>query len=111
GLEGKWVIALLNTTTQPPLAQLENRALRKRIYEASISRGWGGEFDTTGLVAQIVQLRAERAALMGYENHAAYVLEDETALTPKAVNDMLAQLAPPAVANAKREAAEIQALI
>ena len=111
GLEGKWVIALLNTTTQPPLAQLENRALRKRIYEASISRGWGGEFDTTGLVAQIVQLRAERAALMGYANHAAYVLEDETALTPKAVNDMLAQLAPPAVANAKREAAEIQALI
>ena len=74
------MIALLNTTGQPPLAQLKNRALRERIYKASIGRGWGGEFDTTGLIAQIVKLRAERAALLGYANHAAYVLEDETAL-------------------------------
>jgi len=110
-LEGKWVIALLNTTTQPALAQLENRALRERIYRASIDRGWGGEFDTTSEIAQIVKLRAERAALLGYSSHAAYVLEDETALNAGAVNSMLSQLAPPAVANAKREAADIQALI
>jgi peptidyl-dipeptidase Dcp len=110
-LEGKWVIALLNTTTQPSLAQLKNRALRERIYRASIGRGLGGEFDTTGLVAQIVKLRAERAALLGYSSHAAYVLEDETALNTAAVNNMLSQLAGPAVANAKREAADIQALI
>jgi peptidyl-dipeptidase Dcp len=111
GLEGKWVIALLNTTGQPPLAQLRNRALRERIYRASISRGFGGEFDTTALIADIVRLRAERAALLGYPSHAAYVIEDETALTPDAVNKMLAQLVPPAVANAKKEAAEIQKLI
>jgi peptidyl-dipeptidase Dcp len=110
-LEGKWVIALLNTTTQPSLAQLKNRALRERIYRASTSRGWGGEFDTTSEIAQIVKLRAERAALLGYSSHAAYVLEDETALNAGAVNSMLSQLAPPAVANAKREAADIQALI
>jgi peptidyl-dipeptidase Dcp len=110
-LEGKWVIALLNTTGQPPLSQLKNRATRERIHKTSVARGWGGEFDTTNLVAQIVKLRAERAALLGYPNHAAYVLEDETALTPAAVNKMLAQLAPPAVANAKKEAAEIQQLI
>jgi len=110
-LEGKWVIALLNTTGQPSLSQLKNRATRERIYKASVARGWGGEFDTTGLIARIVKLRAERAALLGYPNHAAYVLEDETALTPAAVNKMLAQLAPPAVANAKKEAAEMQKLI
>ena len=63
------------------------------------------------MIAQIVKLRAERAALLGYRNHAAYVLEDETALTPDAVNNMLSQLAPPAVANAKREAADMQQLI
>lgn len=110
-LEGKWVIALLNTTGQPPLSQLKNRASRERIYRASLDRGWGGEFDTTKLIAQIVALRADRAALLGYPTHAAYVTEDETALTPDAVNKMLAQLAPPAVANAKQEAAAMQALI
>ncbi|HMN45119.1 MAG TPA: M3 family metallopeptidase [Povalibacter sp.] len=110
-LDGKWVVALLNTTGQPPLAQMTNRAARQRIYEASIHRGWGGEFDTTKLIEQIVALRAERAALLGYPTHAAYVTEDETALTPQAVNRMLAQLAPPAVANARAEAADMQALI
>jgi len=111
GLEGKWVITLLNTTQQPWLSQLKNRALRERIFKASIERGWSGEFATTGLVAQIVKLRAERAALLGYPNHAAYVLEDETAQTPAAVNEMLAKLVGPAVANARREAQEIQQLI
>ena len=110
-LDGKYVIALLNTTTQPSLSQLKNRALRERIYRASVSRGLGGEFDTTGLVTQIVKLRADRAALLGYGSHAAYVLEDETALNAGAVNKMLSELAPAAVANAKREAADIQALI
>ncbi len=110
-LEGKYVIALLNTTGQPPLAQLKNRASRERIYKASLARGWSGEFATTGLIAEIAAIRAERAALLGYPTHAAYVTEDETALTPKAVNDMLAKLVPPAVKNAKNEAAEIQKLI
>lgn len=111
GMPGKWVIALLNTTGQPPLSQLTNRALRERIFRASIGRGWGGTYDTTGLVAQIVKLRAERAALLGYANHAAYVLEDETAGTVGAVDGMLKQLAPPAMANARKEAAAIQQLI
>jgi peptidyl-dipeptidase Dcp len=110
-LDGKYVVALLNTTGQPPLAQLANRALRERIYQTSVNRGWGGEFDTTKLIAQIAELRAERAKLLGYATHAAYVLEDETALTADAVNGMLRQLAPPAVANARREAADMQALI
>lgn len=111
GHEGKWVLTLLNTTGQPALTQLRNRAVRERIYKASINRGWSGELDTTDLIAQIVKLRAERAKLLGYPNHASYVLEDETALTADAANKMLAQLAPAAVANAKREAADIQRLI
>jgi peptidyl-dipeptidase Dcp len=110
-LDDKWVIALINTTGQPPLSQLKNRALRERVYKASVSRGVGGEFDTTQLLAAMVKLRAERAALLGYAHHAQYILEDETALTATAVNGMLAQLAPPAVANAKREAAAMQTII
>lgn len=111
GQEGKWVLTLLNTTDQPALAQLKNRAVRERLFQTSINRGWSGEFATTQLIADITKLRAERAKLMGYASHAAYVLEDETALTPEAVNSMLHQLAPAAVANAKREAADMQQLI
>ena len=111
-LEGKYVIALLNTTGQPTLTQLENRALRELVYRASIGRGsHGGEFDNTNAVSQVLKLRAERAKIMGYANHAAYVLEDETARSPEAVNAMMMKLAPAAVANAKREAIDMQAVI
>ncbi|HET7656272.1 MAG TPA: M3 family metallopeptidase, partial [Luteimonas sp.] len=112
GLDGKYVIALQNTTGQPPNTYLENRALRKRIHEASIARGSrGNEFDNTGLVSQIMKLRLERAKLLGYDDYASFVLDDETAKTPEAVNAMLSRLAPAAVANAKKEAADLQAMI
>jgi peptidyl-dipeptidase Dcp len=112
GLDGKYVIALLNTTNQPLLSDLDNRALRERIYKASIVRGSrGNAWDNTGLFARVVALRAQRAALLGYPDHAAYVLEDETAKTPAAVNAMLERLAPAAVANARREAGELQQMI
>lgn len=115
GLSGKYLIALVNTTVQPVLADLENRELRRRIFLASVNRGSekspSPEHVTTKLIAQIVALRAERAALLGYQNHAAYVLEDETAETPAAVNAMLARLVPRAVENARAEAKAIQAVI
>src|SRR5690349_2831369 len=108
-LEGKYVIQLILPTPQPALAQLKNRALRERIHKASIERSnRNNENDNKAVLAGIVKLRAERAALLGYPTHADYVLEVETARTKKAVNDMLAKLAPAAVANAKREAAELQ---
>ncbi|WP_162312770.1 M3 family metallopeptidase [Pseudoxanthomonas yeongjuensis] len=111
-LEGKYVITLLNTTGQPPESELTDRATRQKLHEASIARGsHGGDFDNTAIISRIMKLRAERANLLGYPNHAAYVLEDETAKTPQAVNDMLGKLAPAAVANAKREAADLQAMI
>lgn len=112
GLEGKYVITLLNTSGQPPLAYLENRALRERIHRASLARGnRGGEYDNRKVLSDILRLRAERAQLLGYENHAAYSLENQTARTVEAVNERLASLGPAAAANAREEAAELQALI
>ncbi len=111
-MDGKYVIALLNTTGQPPLTQLENRALRERLFKASIARGSrGNEYDNTAIVSQVMKLRAEKAKMLGYPTWAAYVLADETAKTPQAVNAMLSKLAPPAVANAKREGAALQVMI
>ena len=110
-LGGQFLIALRNTSGQPPLASLENRDLRRRVMEASLARGsQGGEFDNRTVVSRIARLRAERAALLGYPNHAAYSLERQTARTVGAVNERLASLAPAAVANARREAADLQAI-
>ena len=111
-LDGKYVIALLNTTGQPAEAQLDDRALRQRIHEASVVRGSrGGQWDNTGIVSQVLKLRAERAKLMGYDTSANFVLADETAANQDNVNTMLRALAPKAVANARREGADLQAMI
>src|SRR3984885_775512 len=96
GLKGKWLITLQNNTNQAVLAQLKNRPLRERIYRASISRALSGASDNRPVVAQLVKLRAERATLLGYPRHAAYVLADESAGTPQAVRDMIGQVAPAA---------------
>ena len=105
--EGKFVIQLQNTTGQPLLGSLQNRPLRERLMQASLARNSkGGEFDTRNIVLRTVQLRAEKAKLLGYDNWAAYQLEDQTAHNVPTVNKLLADLAPPAVANAKGEAAE-----
>jgi peptidyl-dipeptidase Dcp len=111
GLKGKWLIALQNTTNQPLLASLTNRALRERIYQASIGRGLAAGADNKPVIAALVKARAERAVLLGYPNHAAYVLADESAGTPGAVSDMIRQIAPAALARAREEAADMQKLI
>jgi peptidyl-dipeptidase Dcp len=112
GHEGKFLIILMNTTGQPPLKELKNRALREKIHKASIQRNSrGGQFDTREILAKAAKLRAEKAKLLGYENHAAFELEDQTARTVKTVNDLLKQLAPAAVDNARKEAADLQKII
>jgi peptidyl-dipeptidase Dcp len=112
GLDGKFAIAIANTTGQAPLSQLTNRTVRERLLAASMARGSrGGEFDNRELVLRLAKLRADRATLLGYKNFAAYSLEEETAKTPEAVNKLLGELAKPAVNNAKKEAAEIQKVI
>ncbi|MFZ6649599.1 M3 family metallopeptidase [Undibacterium sp. TJN25] len=112
GLQGKYVIALMNTTGQPYETTLTNRALRKRLYDASVERNsHGGEFDNREVAIGLAKLRAEKAQLLGYPNYAAYSLEDNTAKNTTAVNKMLAEITPAAVANAKKEAADMQKLI
>ncbi len=110
--EGKFVLPLQNTTGQPALTFLKNRPLRERIMQTSLARNsHGGEWDTRDAVLRTVKLRAERAALLGYASHAAYQLEDQTAKNVETVNKLLSELAPPAVANAHREEAEMQKII
>ena len=112
GMEGKYVIALKNTSGQPSLSSLKNRELRERIHTTSLSRGSrGGEFDNREILTDVLRLRAEKAKLLGYENHAAYTLEVQTAQTPQAVNERLGSLAPKSLANAKREASDLQEMI
>ncbi|MGE5208447.1 MAG: M3 family metallopeptidase, partial [Alphaproteobacteria bacterium] len=110
--DGKFVIQLQNTTGQPLLGSLQDRALREQIMQASLARNSkGGEFDTRNIVLKTVQLRAEKAKLLGYDNWAAYQLEDQTAHNVPTVNKLLADLSPPAVANAKREASDMQKIV
>ncbi|HEX8615526.1 MAG TPA: M3 family metallopeptidase [Telluria sp.] len=112
GKDGKFAIALVNTSGQPPLAVLTNRAVRERLMTASLTRGSrGGEFDNRAAVVKLAKLRAERAALLGYPNFAAYSLEDQTAKDTGAVNKLLSELAKPAVTNARKEADDIQKVI
>jgi peptidyl-dipeptidase Dcp len=110
--EGKFVIQMQNTTGQPLLGSLQNRQLRERIMQTSLARNsHGGEFDTRNIVMRTAQLRAGKAKLLGYANWAAYQLEDQTAHDVPTVNKLLSDLAPPAVANAKREAADMQKIV
>ena len=111
-LAGKYVIPLLNTSGQPILPSLNNRELRQRITQASLARGArGNNFDNTELLSRVATLRAERAALLGYPNHAALRLVTQTARTVDAVEGRLASLIPPAVANAQREASDLTELL
>lgn len=112
GLQGKYLLMLQLPTVQPALSSLKDRALREQLYRASIQRGNNGNaFDNKDVLRSIALLRAERAALLGYPDHASYVLEERTAGTREAVNRMLAELTPAAVANARAEAADMQTLV
>ncbi|WP_179674946.1 M3 family metallopeptidase [Duganella sp. 1224] len=112
GMDGKFFVALVNTSGQPPLAVLTNRAVREKLMALSLARGsHGGEFDNREVVLKIAKARAEKATLLGYENFAAYSLEDQTAHDTASVNKLLGELAKPAVNNAKKEAADLQAVV
>ncbi|WP_158891787.1 M3 family metallopeptidase [Amycolatopsis anabasis] len=109
GEHGKYVLNLGLPTAQPALASLENRALRERVFTASISRGnRENDYANAPVLARIATLRAERAALLGFPHHAAYQISDLTAGTAEAAVGLLERLAPVAVRNAKAEAEELQ---
>jgi len=108
--DAPYAISLMHPTAQPTLAMLSRRDIRERIHRASVDRASdGGEHDTRDLIRRIVTARAERAALLGYPHHAAYQISDNTAGSAEAVLEMLERLAPAAVANARQEAADLQA--
>ena len=111
-LDGKWVIALQNTTQQPALTYLKNRAVRERLFNASVARAnHGGDNDTKAIVTRLAQLRAQRAKLLGYSDHATYTLDDQMAKTPGAAEKLLTGIVPAATAKAREEAARMQKLI
>ncbi|MBI5161449.1 MAG: M3 family metallopeptidase [Micrococcales bacterium] len=111
GLDIAGLISLVLPTGHPFLASLTDRDLRERVMTASRSRGTrGGDHDERDLVLELVRLRAERAELLGFPNHAAFVTADETAKTPEAVAGMLDRLAPAAARNARAEQADLERL-
>ncbi|MGW4249477.1 M3 family metallopeptidase [Nocardia sp. NPDC004722] len=110
GHPGKWALSLQNVSNQPVLAALADRSVRERMMAASLGRGFGPNGNAV-LGARMTALRAERAELLGYSDHASYAVADQTAKTAAAVEDMLARLVPPAVANAEREAGELTAAL
>lgn len=112
GHPGKFLLPLLNTSGQPPLAAMTNRAAREKLMAASLARGrHGGPYDNRAVVARIARVRAELAALLGYPNYAAFQLDEKMARNTGTVNQLLAEFARPAVTNARREAADIQQII
>jgi len=112
GYENKYQIGLLNTTQQPLLVSLKNRATREKIYKSSWYRAEkNDEGDTRETLEKIARLRLQKANLMGKKSFAEWKLQDQMAKTPAPAMKLLAQIAAPAVAKAKVEAKEIQDLI
>jgi len=112
GLEGKWVFTLHKPSCIPFFQYSARRDLREKLFRAFISRGDNdNEYDNRSILSKIAALRAERSHLLGYKTHADYVLEENMAKTPAGVYKLLDQLWTPALAMARAEAGELQALI
>ena len=111
GLAGKWVLTLQNTTQQPYLSQLENRNLRKRIFDASIARGTSGPNASEPTIARLAQIRAQQAKLLGFSSFAAFALADQVAKTPDNALKVLTDVVAASTAKARDEAARIQRLL
>src|SRR5258706_9278255 len=104
--------ALPITTQQPALTDLQNRAVRERLFNASVQRGnHGGPNDTKAIVTRLAQLRASKAKLLGYPTYAAYSLDDQMAKTPEIAVKLMSDLVPASTAKARAEAAKIQKVI
>ena len=112
GYEGKYLLTLLNTTQQPLLQNLKNRATREKLYKASWYRAEkGDENDTRATLEKMAKLRMDKAHLMGKSSYAELNLMDQMAQKPENALKLLSQLANPAVEQARKEAADIQKLI
>jgi peptidyl-dipeptidase Dcp len=109
---GKYLVPLQNTTQQPILQSLSDRATRQKIFEASWDRAEKNDSnDTRKVIVRLASIRAQQAKIVGYANYAAWQLQDQMAQTPQAVDSFLAKLVPSVRAKATTEAADIQQLI
>ncbi len=112
GLEGKWVFTIQVPSMTPFLTYSDRRPLRERIHRAYFMKGDNGnEFDNKEIARKIAALRREKARLLGYDSHAAFVLENNMAKTPDKVDAFLKQLWEPTLVKAREEAAALQALV
>ena len=110
-LEGKYVIALQNTTQQPAQVSLKNRATREKLFKAATERAEHGDAnDTRETITRIAQLRTQRAKLLGYPTFAAYAIEDQMAKQPRNAIKLMTDMTAASVAKAKSEAAAMQKL-
>lgn len=108
GMEGKWLFTLHNPSVMPFLQYADNRILREQIFKGYTNRGNNNnDADNKEIVKQLITKRLEKAKLMGYEDYAAFVLEDRMAKTPEAVYNLLDQIWKPALEKAKEELTDI----
>ncbi len=111
-LKGKWLIPLQNTTQQPALQYLQDREIRKQLFENSWNRTEHNDAnDTRAIIERVAKIRAEKGKLLGYKNYAAWKLENQMAKTPENVEKFLSRLIPATVASEKKEASDIQKFI
>jgi len=111
GVKDKYMIGAVNFTGHPLLRSLKNRELRKKVMQASLSKGLRGNgFDTREVLLKMVKLRAKRAEIFGKSSHAQYSLSEQTAGSPERVHTMLRKIAPAALANAKAEGRDLERL-
>ena len=112
GLEGKWVFTTHRPSCTPFLQYSTNRALREKLFKAYINRGDNNnKYDNKEIIKKIVSLRVKRAKLLGYENHAAFILEKNMAKNPETVNEKLAFLMEKSLKVARKEVADMQKMI
>lgn len=109
--KGKYVFQLNMPSWEPFMQSCTDRDLRKQMWDAYASRCNGGKFDNTKIIDTLVNLRLERANILGFPTHAAYVLDDCIAKTPEAVYSCLMQIWKPALQKAKAECADYQKMI
>ncbi|MBD9369832.1 peptidyl-dipeptidase Dcp [Xanthomonas sp. XNM01] len=112
GKDGQWLLSLQNTTQQPVLASLKNRALREQVLAASTGRAEKGDGnDTRVTIQRLAELRARKAQLLGFPNYAAYSIADQMAGTPEVALKLLTDTVPAATGRARAELAKIQGVV
>lgn len=112
GLEGKWVFTLQNPSIMPFLQYADNRGLREQIYKAYINRcNNNNEYDNKEIISKITSLRVQKANLLGFDSHAAFILDNNMAKTPENVYGLCNQIWNSALPIAKKEATELQKMI